>query len=720
MDTQQIDITSGDAAIGKIGTLLVELNISHRNFRSYPKEHPVIAASLDKVVKVYAGLMQSRKELVIGVSRDALMVGGEFLDKSNRIFRDLARALFERGIAALVLAPGLTAEELRNFYTILGLKRDDIQRHGGIENIWIKARLTSITVRPIRYDLLTATDEETIRSAPQATTAESLWERFARGVIMGGAGEGEVEGIDPELLAAILNSQFHNGDEKADYERVMADFIQHADALQALEVDETLPYQKLASFVSRLNPELRRQFLRSTFDVRCASGELAAYKMIPHMSADVVIDTLEDVNANRINLPPVIFGLLQKLVHHTGTDARADDRDAADSDEDLDRKVRAIFREHASEEFVPDEYQKKLNRIMAADQLPTMLDEDFSSILESLDTQLVEAGISDIIMQLVILEPAGDGSDPLLDDLNAMCALFLETGQYGQLLRIMKLSGDARLPEGFRCGLLGLFRSREFMEEVLNGLHTWGKSKFDVIRELIAAVGEPFTDVLLDRLAEETSLSLRRFMMDRLMEAGPTARDAIVSRLSDSRWYYLRNLLIMLRSINDAAVLEGVRALAGNENPRVRQEVLRTLLHFNDQTAEGQLLLAMDSSSREVQLAALRMAENSRSPEVFKKLLSLVTASGFSDSEIEFKCAIVKSLADIGRAEALPELARVLGTKSLLHSRQLARLKLAIVSSLEHYPPQIARQVLGRLAAGGDDVARQAAETLRRIEVRPS
>ncbi|MBC7963322.1 MAG: hypothetical protein H7Y05_10305, partial [Steroidobacteraceae bacterium] len=50
--------------------LIAELNICRRNYRSYPKGHPVITASLHKVVSIYAALMTTSKEIVIGVTRD--------------------------------------------------------------------------------------------------------------------------------------------------------------------------------------------------------------------------------------------------------------------------------------------------------------------------------------------------------------------------------------------------------------------------------------------------------------------------------------------------------------------------------------------------------------------------------------------------------------------------------------------------------------------------
>jgi HEAT repeat protein len=191
------------------------------------------------------------------------------------------------------------------------------------------------------------------------------------------------------------------------------------------------------------------------------------------------------------------------------------------------------------------------------------------------------------------------------------------------------------------------------------------------------------------------------------------ARDAIIARLTDSRWYVLRNLILMLRLLDDISVLEHVRPLLNNSHLRVRQEALRCCLQFNDPAAERQILYGLDSPDRETQLASILLAEKSRSVDVFKKLLAIIAKSGFSSIEYELKSAAVNSLAEIGRADALPELAKVLASMSLLNSRSLTRLKIDIVRSLSNYPPAVALPILTKLAVGSGEVSRQANVSLK-------
>ena len=132
----------------RLSRLIVELNIARRNFSSYPNSHPLISASLHKVIDSYNRFIQLEGEVTIGIARYALMFKGELLDKNNMIFRGFAKFLFERGIGALTLRHGLTPDELGRFIEIICLKREDLLNRGGITTLWEKAAISSLaTVR---------------------------------------------------------------------------------------------------------------------------------------------------------------------------------------------------------------------------------------------------------------------------------------------------------------------------------------------------------------------------------------------------------------------------------------------------------------------------------------------------------------------------------------------------------------------------------------------
>jgi hypothetical protein len=189
----------------------------------------------------------------------------------------------------------------------------------------------------------------------------------------------------------------------------------------------------------------------------------------------------------------------------------------------------------------------------------------------------------------------------------------------------------------------------------------------------------------------------------------------IINRLYDTRWYFLRNLLIILSSQNDPSVVAQIRPLLRSEDPRLRHEVLKTLVHFRDPQAEKLVMDNLSSQNQELQTTAIQLAEQCASPAIAAKLTNILAQGGYSQSECDKKSAIVHALGEIGRAEVLPELAKILSSRSLLHSRQLTKLKTDIIDSLPKYPAKVSRPVLESIAKGSGEIARLAEETLRII-----
>ena len=339
------------------------------------------------------------------------------------------------------------------------------------------------------------------------------------------------------------------------------------------------PYHKLASFISNLTPELRRQFLDSSFGAKSKGHLTAAERILTNLSDSAIVETLEDISQNRLNVSPVVFGLLQRLGSNVSSPQNRTKETV--EDDEISHKMKTIFREHASEEFVPDDYQRKLNHIIASDQISRLNMEEVTDLLSTVENRSIEGSIGQILMNLIregVESP--EERDLLLQNLSDMFGYFLQTGDYGQLHTMINQLTDGTFPVEIQYRLREEYGRREFLEEILDGLTVWGKPRYADIRSLIHKIGGQFIEAILDRLSEENNMSLRRFYMDCLIEMGPVTRVPIINRLYDPRWYFLRNLLIILSAQNDPSVVALIRPLLRSEDPRLQHEVLKTLVHF--------------------------------------------------------------------------------------------------------------------------------------------
>ncbi len=714
-----------------LSNFIYEWNISRRHILAYPEGHPIIAQAASKVLRQLDQLLEFRSAFTLGIAKDTLLIGNSFFDRRNPVYKDFAQALFGAGIASFTVRRGMTPEELYRFNRILTCQRDEIRDSGGIEQALIDAEIRHIMVEAIDYGAFRATEEEAVQATDtdRRPGSESLWDGFIHGLMQksldpDGGHIAVSGGPDPATLAEWMNH--HQGEKAAGrqkaYQETISDFIRQLDA-KGLDRQQRNAYlDKLGNLVQGLNPHLRRQFLNSTFRSLGDRRETAE-EVIRRLPDEVVLDALADVNARRSAVPPVVLDLLGKLARHgTGTGTgRTPDRQAP-APGDVENKLQVIFREEESESFVPEGYQELLREIVVSESLSSRELDEIGLLKDTLSGHCVETQVSSVILELLRGVPDPEQIEALKRNLLDLCGYFLEIGDFPSLVamhrRLVAEHGDVS-GDGLRQEVLSAFAESEFLETVLDDLGMRGKPKYEEIAALIREVGGPFIEPMMNRLAAEASMSLRRYYMARLEELGHLARDAAILRLRDQRWYFVRNLVISLRNLNDPSVVEPIRELSEHPKPQVRLEVMRALLHYNDAEANRILLKDLASAERERQLNAIQLAERSRSPEVFQKLLDLLTQRGFTGPALERKKMVIRTLAEIGSPQALPALGEIFNARPMLNQKNHQLLKMEVLRFLDRYPAESVTWVLERLAASSDQtVARVAGQTLGRLQGR--
>ncbi|MDY0384342.1 hypothetical protein [Trichlorobacter sp.] len=707
-----------------LSLLITDLHLIRRHWIAYPPGHPVVQNGLLKIQQSFQQLLTIQPQVTIGVTRDGLLLGEDYLDKASPNCRAMATALFERGIGALVICQQPSLDELQALLRILALKREEILASGGIEAVWQQTGSSAIKLRGIRYDRFSGTEE--LKLTGDDADSGSLWQRFVQLLMQGQvglAGQEHTGETRPEVLAATLNALFT---QRMGVGSGLA-FNQIRDALSTMQAivnakgtvapdtaSDVSPYPAtgdqagLAAFVAALDPALRRQILDGFCEI--GSGDATAMEsFFRHLGPGLLQETYATAE-QFTTAPELLKGILRKLVPQMTTSY-----ETSSEEEEIRDKVRVLLQEHRQETYIPDDYLDGLQDLLSGTPLRQLAPAILQEELETLAVSAIECRASEIILQLVVTDPEGEDLEQLIHNLSDMCGYFLELGDYAQVLRILSQAASPQVPQQLRLALRDAFSRREFLDEILSGLTIWGKPKYEQVGLLIQVIGRPFLDPLLDRLAEEETMSLRRFMMDRVLAFGEAARPALLERLADSRWYVLRNIIVMLRTLAPGQETDRLRPLLKHANAKVRQEVLKSLLLGGDPIAQRQVMRDLDSADRETQLAALSLVDRSSPPEMTAKLVQLLSTGGYSPVEYELKAACVQALAETGRPEALPELTKVLGSRSLLAFKTLNRLKADIVRSLDRYPSQAALPLLERLAKGSDELASLASEQLKLV-----
>jgi hypothetical protein len=722
-----------------LSDFIFELNISRRCVTSYPKGHPLIHASVERVVSLLPKLLEFREEINLGVARDSLIFDQSFLDRKNPVYIDYAKALFSRGIVAITFERKLEADELFRFNEILGLSQENIREKGGIERAIDSAGMRHIRVKAIRYDLFRVIESDQIETEADDKKSPAVWEDFVRHLLDGtldpsGVDNAVPEEIDPEILARIMNEQTGKDSRSRElsYDHVIASYIRGVFGYENEVAKRKAYLDRLSKFVSNLNSELRSQFLTDTFK-SLATNQGCAEEVLSEFPEGIILETLENMNSRKLFPSPFILGLLQKLAKHyqAGGGSKVAPVEVKDTGQELREKLSVIFREDDIENLVPASYQDTLQRIVATQKITGVDLEEIEVLKESLDSHSVDIQISAIVLEIF---KSGLTQDPeiLKQNLVDTCGYFLEISDFqalGELHGRLIDSQNATLDKENSPlrQVLATFEKPEVMKEVLTALHLCGREKYPHIKKLIHKVGKPFVEPVLDHLAEEPSRSIRRFYVDLLLEMGDVVREAALSRLLDENplldrdQYFLRNLVLVLRRLDDPSILPEIKELRGHRHPRVREEVFRTLSHFQDPDAERMLLEDLSSQEKEVQRGAVQLAEDSQSPEVFNKLLELLNRRGVFGVHFDLKIEVIRALAEIGNPASLPHLERLLRSKNFLRRRAMNRLKAEVIRSLEFYPTQEAAILLEEFSSiRNHDLANLASQMLKNVQQRVS
>ena len=690
-----------------LSDFIYDLNIARRQLTLYPPGHPQIISSSQTVLRILAKLCEFRESVSFGVAPDTLMFEGAWLDENNPVYRDFARFLSSLDIAAIHFDADLTDTELINFNQILRNLRDNRQEPGGIQTLLEQQKIKHISVTAVDYGSFRG--EEEFADTRQATDNQ-LWEDLLSSLLSDTAlqppGDNPQQQVrTPSAVAAQLNRLAETrGTGVADYDQAISSFIARVSETEKPAGTELS--QKLGDLITNLNPELRRNFLDSTFQAidRYQDKDTAILHGLPQ---DMIVEAVRTRSQGDHNISERLVDLLGSFAGNTPADSPAERQDRTEQDEILKARIEVLLVEDSHDEYIPTNYQSVLQNILTGRATAKIPEQVTGRLKNSLDKHAIEQHSSTVIFNMLRHKVDAETEAFIQQNLVELSEFFLDTGDFNSLREIFNnwseylYSSDANAR--FLDEKVLATQTREvFMNEVLDNISLWGTGKYDEICTYIEEVGEPYAELLVERLAVEEQMALRKTWMKLLVELGSRAHPIILRGLDDERWYLVRNLLIVLGRQKEAIPLKAVQQLASHRHPKVRQEALRIIIRHNPATANRQLLKELSSGDKNAIQAAVAIAELSNDLQILNILHQLLLAEPLEEADLVLKKQIIHCLACKGRPESIPILARLLKKKRLIRSRREKILHHEIINSLGAYPPHTVTPLLNALIKGHD------------------
>ena len=707
--------------IGQTQTLihrfLHDWALFRRQMVAYPEDHPMVKEAADRVVTVLNTLMADRDQVEFGVLKDSLLLNGGEVSASHPAVNQLATTLHRHGVAVIRMARGIDRIELVRFSRLLATKPERMKDEGGLLTAAHALGFEHIQLTPLTFDVLETTEEKRI-TAP--TEPDDLWRRFIGELLAGRSQPAPTELNDPRLLAELVNAAFEDnaaGGPLAEFGGIGPFFSGMESIGQTSDEGAKQVEEHLLIFFSFLKPAVRRALIEGGL-THLGEDTAIIERLLARLPVHLVREMLQSADA-AADTPPRLFRVLKKLKHPL----RHALSSLTTSSDQLDQ-MRTILREDESEVYIEDSYRSQLESLENMDALAAPISGGALAVMiENLQGNALERHACNVVLEVAKRVNAEERAQLLTHNLQDICRYFLELGDFDSLLNLHEqlkksLADLGRGSDAAITQALQAFEQTEFLEEVLESLRIWGKPKYEDVRRLILRVGTPFIDPLLQRLATEESMSLRRYYMDCLTRFGALARPYLQAQLTDSRWFFLRNLILLLRTLDEPGILDSLEELLNHPHLRVRQEVLRTFIHFNDHRGTRTLLAELDNPDAEELLSAIRIADKSHSPVILRKLLSLFSTKDLTDEGLRVQTAIVRSLGEIGHPDALPVLKKALDSLTLLRPFALTQLKAEIARSLGRYPVSHARELVDKLATSRISAIADAAAESQRLLAR--
>lgn len=314
-----------------------------------------------------------------------------------------------------------------------------------------------------------------------------------------------------------------------------------------------------------------------------------------------------------------------------------------------------------------------------------------ASLLQECTDDAIQGTTHDAILDLIESDALdGEACQKMTAKLAYLVEAFCDKGELEKVLDVYNALKTHSLQgtHGLQATVMSrtIFSTDQFNAKLVEALRRFGRKQRDSAGKITSALRSYLVPYLLDALSEEPDTSKRRFMIILLTSVSEDVLPHIARRFRDSRWYVLRNLLYLLRECHGVTYARDVREFLEHEVPLVRLEALRTLLSFQDPSADAHVVTFIGSDIFQLQKGAVWLSGTYRIRNSIPHLVALLREKDIFGKKFHLKKMIVRALGRIGDGRALSHLLQLCRSTSMVHKEETDRLKTDIYKTLHNYP----------------------------------
>jgi hypothetical protein len=693
---------------------IIELNISRRNVAIYPKEHPSVERSLNNAFKFLKQLFELRPEITLAVAKDMLIIDKYHLDKKNPVYREFALSLNKMNIAHVTFKTGITKDELYRFHRFLTEKTEDLTVTN-FNKILKKYNFIHIGIGTVDYSKFSIEE----RKPDHQTDKVPLWERFVYGLLEGKLQSekvsDEIRNIPPEILAGILSKASDSGLKEDAYDKIITTYLRHSPE----NIFSGQDMKRLLALVNRLGPDLKKQVLSSTVKTFSNDSNLT-YKAFKEIKVEEIEKFFDLINKQRIPMPPHLMDLIDKLSHgvQNSSDTIYIDEDELEDEEFLPSNLTEFFNDNNDdkniETFVAGNDIQEISNLLHFDA-SGLRSSHLMEFENEFNEDLMEKRFNQIILEMMQSETVSkEEYQSFINIIKEQTEALLWVGQFEQFLEILKvieLNIALYRFADINSEAIRYYHSPEFIVTLIDSFRVLGRQKRKEVSMICEYYDNKIIPYLMDALAEEDSLIIRRLLMELIKQFGGKVMPEALRRLADDRWFVKRNMLYILIETDSREMIDHIKPLCRHENLKVSIPAIKCLLSSGDKYAKDLIREYLESKSKDLFEQAVALSGSFRIKEVVGDLIKLINKQEITGDDILSKIPIVRALGDIGDSQAVDALRELLSGKSFFFKSATERLKAEIYMTLKKYPYESVKDLVEAGLVSKNELIRE--ESLR-------
>ena len=231
-----------------------------------------------------------------------------------------------------------------------------------------------------------------------------------------------------------------------------------------------------------------------------------------------------------------------------------------------------------------------------------------------------------------------------------------------------------------------------------------------VLTNFLVQLGSSAAPAICDLLGQVNQVRYRRALCESLAISCREDVDVLIERLSDTRWYVIRNIVYILGRIAHQGVERALDRTLHHEDVRVRKEAVRALGNIESSTSRAYLVSAFKDPDAGVRIQAAMTLAAKRDDRAAQSILGMIQGPDFMRRDSNEREAFFEALGRCGSDTLVPKLESILTKGGLFGpGNEEERLHAALAMAWLGTPAALA--VLNREIQSKRDPVRRAVET---------